>query len=429
VTVSGRADFVRYEVRRRVDAPGADAKRDPSRRLRVRLRALLVACGAWLGASIARALGRRSVRRLRPLSVVCGAWLGASIAPALSRRSLRRLRPLSLACLILVGASIAPNLYGHPPDASGTAANPPIAADLLMQLWPGVRDSAEQVVISPDRGPASFSDQEELRVRTVVARVQVPWLGLRVLYLEEFLHDNPGALRRQLLLKIEPDAQDPRRVRALPYTFKDPEAWRQLNRRPELARKLRASDLDRTEGCDLVLHQEGDQFRGGTTGLDCDDDTHGADLYVDYRLVIGSDVYWYRRRLLRESDDELIEEVMGYNWFEPNDARLFSCRVKWSATGKSGELRQLARLDLHDQGGRARFSAPDGRKFELSLHSEDWPFAGDRDALILVLEDPATSIPLASAWTALDAHQISIDLGWMTIDCGPLVPETDELAS
>jgi hypothetical protein len=334
-----------------------------------------------------------------------------------------------VACGIVFGAPVAPSPSAHSPDPSDTSSNPPIAADLLLQLWPGVRDSAEQVVISPDRGPASFSDQEELRVRTVVARVQVPWLGLRILYLEEFLHDNPSALRRQLLLKIEPDPQDPRRVRALPYTFRDPEAWRQLNRRPALAKKLRASDLERVEGCDLVLHQEGDQFRGGTTGLDCDDDTHGADLYVDYRIVIGSDVYWYRRRLLRESDDELVEEVMGYNWFEPNDARLFTCRVQWSATGKPGELRPLAHLDLHDQGGRARFNTPDGRKFELSLHSEDWPFAGDRDALILLLEDPTSSAPLASAWTALDASQIAIDLGWLTINCGPLVPETDEVAS
>jgi hypothetical protein len=299
-----------------------------------------------------------------------------------------------------------------------------------MQIWPGVRDSSEQLLVSPDRGPATYSDREELRVRTVVARVQVPWLGLRVLYLEEFLHDNPGAVRRQLLLKIEPDAQGGgRRVRAFPYTFKNPEHWLQLNRSPRLLKQLKPSDIEAPSGCDLVLRQEGDQFRGGTTGLDCEDDSRGEDLYVDYRMVIGTDVYWYRRRLLRESDDELVEEVIGYNYFEPNEARLFTCRVQWSATGKPADLHALARLDVHDQGGRARFTTPDGRKFELSLHSEDWPFAGDRDALILLLEDPVTSIPVASSWTALDARQIAIDLGWMNVRCGPLVPESDEVVS
>jgi hypothetical protein len=313
--------------------------------------------------------------------------------------------------------------------AADPATSPePFAADVLMQVWPGVRDSNEDVVVSPDRGPATFADQEPVRVRTVVARVQVPWLGLRVLYFEEFLHDNPTALRRQLLFKVEPDALAGR-VRAIPYTFKDPGHWRELNRNPQLLKKLRPADIEMTDGCDLILHQEGDQFRGGTTGLDCADDSQDTELYVDFRTVIGTDVYWYRRKLLRESDDQLVEEVMGYNWFEPNDARLFTCRVQWSVTGKPADLHQLARLDMHDQGGHSRFNTPDGRKFDLSLHSEDWPFAGDRDALILLLEDPDSGIPIASAWTSLDARQIAIDLGWMNINCGPLVPETDEVAS
>ncbi len=302
------------------------------------------------------------------------------------------------------------------------------AIDTLMQVWPGVRDSTEQVVVAPDRAPETFSD-EELRVRTVVARVQLPWLGPRVLYLEEFPHDNPSALRRELLLKIESEPQDSHRMRAIPYTFRDPERWRQLDRSARLLARLRPSDLQTTTGCDLVLRQEGDQFRGGTSGLDCEDDSSGTRVYVDYRMVIGSDVYWYRRRLLRESDDELVQEVIGYNWFEPNGARLFTCQVAWSVTGKPGDLRRVARLDVHDQGGRARFTTPDGRKFELSLHSEDWAFAGNRDALILLLEDPDTSVPIASSWSALDAHQIAIDLGWMSIHCGLLVPETEEVTS
>jgi CpeT/CpcT family (DUF1001) len=324
---------------------------------------------------------------------------------------------------------VAGSCFAAPQPPDGVASDTD-AADVLMQVWPGVRDSSEQVVITPDRGPATYSDREALRVRTVVARVQVPWLGLRVLYLEEFLHDNPSAVRRQLLLKIEPDVQaGGRRVRAFPYTFKNPEHWRQLNRSPRLLAQLKPIDIEAPDGCDLVLRQEGDQFRGGTTGLDCEDDSQGENLYVDYRIVIGPDVYWYRRKLLRESDDELVEEVMGYNWFEPNDTRLFTCRVQWSVTGKPADLHQLARLDMHDQGGHARFTTPDGRKFELSLHSEDWPFAGDRDALILLLEDPDTSLPIASSWTTLDARQIAIDLGWMNVRCGPLVPETDEVVS
>ncbi|HEU4626178.1 MAG TPA: CpcT/CpeT family chromophore lyase [Steroidobacteraceae bacterium] len=337
----------------------------------------------------------------------------------------------AIAVALLFGVTITLDAAVEPAASvdAHTAAPAQSAADVLMQTWPGVRDSSEQLIVSPDRGPATYSDREELRVRTVVARVQVPWLGQRVLYLEEFLHDDPSAIRRQLLLKIEPDGQGARRVRAFPYTFKNSEHWRQLNRSPRLLRQLKPSDIQAPDGCDLVLRQEGEQFRGGTIGLDCEDDSKGEHVYVDYRMVIGPEIYWYRRRLLRESDDALVEEVMGYNWFEPNDARLFTCRVDWSVTGKPADLHPLTRLDVHDQGGRARFTTPDQRKFELSLHSEDWPFAGDRDALILLLEDAGTSTPVASSWTALDARQIDIDLGWMTVRCGPLVPETDEVVS
>ena len=331
------------------------------------------------------------------------------------------------------GALAAPAPAPRPAPSSVPAASGSLdditPADALMRLWPGVRDSSEEIVVSADRPQVVLDDDEPVRVRTVVTHVNLPWLGTRVLYLEEFLHDQPSVLRRQLLLRVETETVGARRARVLPYTFKDKERWQRLNFSPQLLAELKASDLESTEGCDLVLNQEGDQFRGGTTGLDCADEQHDIRVYVDYRLVIGSDVYWYRRRLMREVDDELHEEVIGYNWFAPNETRLFTCRVEYSASGKPSELRPIVRLDLHDQGGHARFTAPDGRKFDLSLHSEDWPFASERDALLLLLEQPNDPDPVASAWTDPEAKQIGIDLGWLKVRCGPLVPETGEIAS
>jgi hypothetical protein len=312
----------------------------------------------------------------------------------------------------------------------GFAADDITPADALMRLWPGVRDSSEEVIVSPERGAAlALGDHEPVRVRTVVTRVNLPWLGARVLYLEEFLHDQPSVLRRQLLLRVETETVGARRARVFPYTFKNGEQWRRLNLSPRRLAQLRSSDLVPTQGCDLVLNQEGEQFRGGTTGLNCAAEAHGTSLYVDYRLVIASDVYWYRRRLMREDDDRLYEEVIGYNWFAPNETRLFACRVEYSVSGKPSDLRVIARPDLHDQGGHARFTAPDGRRFDLSLHTQAWPFASERDSLLLLLEQPNDPDPVASAWTDPNAKQIGIDLGWLRVRCGPLVPETGEVAS
>jgi hypothetical protein len=297
----------------------------------------------------------------------------------------------------------------------------------LEKLWPGVRDSTEQVFISSDPNVAAWGEGSERRVRTIIAPVEAPWLGQHVLYLEEFLHDDPESIRRQLLLDLQPAEPPAVGVRVRLYSFKEPRRWVHLDRRPKLLSDLRRAEIVKAEGCDLMLRKEGDQYSGGTVGRDCIDIRDGGQRYVEYRLVIGEDLYWYRRRVLMRKENDLQEEVFGFNWFELNDARLFACRVDWSATGRKSDLRLLSRLEIHDQGGRAHFTTPDGRKLELTLHSQDWPFMVDRDALILLLQDEVQNTPMASAWTEIDSDDIAINLGWLRVQCGSMVPETDEL--
>lgn len=204
-----------------------------------------------------------------------------------------------------------------------------------------------------------------------------------------------------------------------------------------------------------MLARDGEQFIGGTIGHACEDERAGADRYVDYQLVIGKNIYWYHRRVLRRRSDELREEVIGYNWFQLNDAQLFTCRIDWSPTGREADLKPLQRIDLRDQGGHAQLSTPDGRTLELALHSQDWPFLGERDALILMVQEkrsvlqagaagrdgrmpgasPASAraptasadSPIGSAWSEIDTQQILLQLDWLRVRCGPLVPDTGEL--
>ena len=70
--------------------------------------------------------------------------------------------------------------------------------EALQRLWSGVRDSSEQVVMSVDRGATLWPQTSERRVRTIVAPVSVAWLGAHVLYLEEFLEDDPGDPRQDV---------------------------------------------------------------------------------------------------------------------------------------------------------------------------------------------------------------------------------------
>ncbi len=313
--------------------------------------------------------------------------------------------------------------------AAGAAEASDVAA--LERMWSGVRDSSEQVVLNLDpldRGAALWPQASERRVRTVVAPVNLAWLGAHVLYLEEFIEDDPQQPRRQLLLQLEPVAEQPHAVRARLYTFLSPTRWTHLNYRPPLIASLGRQDIVPSTGCDLVLRRAGEQFRGGTLGRHCLDFSAGSARYLDYQLVISEELYWYRRRTLRQGDGELQQEVIGYNRFEPSEAQLYACRISWSASGNARDLRPLTTLDLYEAGGRGHFVTPDGRAFELTLHGRDWPFVVERDALLLLLQEQGSDNPLATSWAQMDAQQITLELGWLAARCGSLAPDSDELA-
>jgi CpeT/CpcT family protein DUF1001 len=297
----------------------------------------------------------------------------------------------------------------------------------LQHLWTGLRDSSEQVVMSLDRDGTQWPQTSERRVRTIVAPLSVPWLGAHVLYLEEFLEDDPQDPRRQLLLQLNP-GEGAHAVRARLYTFASPQRWTHLNNRAQLAAALTWKDIVPAPGCDLILTRAAEQFHGGTLGRSCVDVSSGVARYLDYQLVIGEDLYWYRRRVLRQSDGELQQEVIGFNRFEPNEAQLYACRIAWSASGNRRDLRPLVTLDLYEEGGHGRFATPDGRTLELTLHGRDWPFAVDRDALLLLLQEAGREGPLATAWAQMDAQQIALELGWLEVRCGAIAPDSDELA-
>lgn len=324
-------------------------------------------------------------------------------------------------------ATVASLLLAGPEAGQSIHSN---VAATLVERWTGVYDTAEQTVYG-GRSDSELTSSDDRRVRTLVAPVALPWLGDRVLYLEEFLHDDPENPRRLVLLKLDVEPSARQTVRVRQFTFRDPARWRKLYRSPVEIRSLTREDLEAIAGCDLLLVREGDQFRGGTSGRGCIDDAKDPERYVSYQVVIGKSLYWFHKRLMT-LDDELIEEAVAFDWFELHEARLFTCRVRWSPP-QAGERmpvpKPLTSLDVHDQGGKVRFTTPDGRVYEIALHSRDWPFDSNRDALILILQEAGAVAPLASSWTGLGDRQIEVDLGWMNVACGPVAAARDDVRS
>jgi len=305
--------------------------------------------------------------------------------------------------------------------SAGAADTPAEIAD-LMRLWAGVHDSAVQVILD-DHSPQAAAAEDVTRLRTVIEPVDLPWLGPAVLYLEETLHDVPGAPRRQVLLRLSVDSQlRPQRIRVRQYTFSTPAQWRGLFADPQAQLALRRTDIDAIAGCDLLLSRDGDQFHGGTLGRGCVSPPAAPQRYVDYRLQVGEGVYWFRTRQFRFQDDALVQESAGYDWPELHLARLYSCRIRWSASGRPADLSPLLTVNVADHGGRADFSLPDGRTLRLILHSDDWPFDASNDALILILQDLAPEGATVRSWSAANALQISAGMKLMDARCGPIAP-------
>ena len=309
--------------------------------------------------------------------------------------------------------ALAASAWGATPPAA-----PPDDREALAQLWTGIYDMTEERVAS--NPPDSPLEPLTTRVQINVRRVTMPWLGTHVLYLEEFPYDQPFEARRRVLLSIEPMAAADGSVRV-----------RQFTRKTETGNPgaLSPADVESVPGCDILLKREGRQFRGGTRGRKCLESDGPENRWLDYRVAIGDGLFWYRRRRLDIPGDDLTEEIAGFPHVDLDEARLFSCGISWAAKDK-GPRKLIDTFDLHDRGGRGHFRTPDGRALTLELHGSDWPLSEGRESLVLILTDgKADSEPIASSWTSLGAARVGIDIGWLAIDCAPVVSETGEQRS
>ena len=304
--------------------------------------------------------------------------------------------------------------------AGAQPASPGDERDALAELWAGTYDISEEMVASEDESSPLAPLVETQRLQINIRRITLPWLGSHVLYVEESPYDEPFEFRRRVLLGFEPpDRSGVIRVRQYTRSTDAPGTG-----------ALRAEDIESIAGCDLFLRREGGQYRGGTRGREClEHDPNGA-RWLDYRVVIGDGLFWYRKRRLTLPKDELVEEIAGFPHVDLEEARLFSCGITYSASGTHGPRKVLSGVDLHDRGGRAHFRTPDGRELTLELHGRDWPLSEGRESLVLILSDGKTdSEPIASSWTSLGAARVGIDIGWLAIDCAPVVSETGEQRS
>lgn len=185
-------------------------------------------------------------------------------------------------------------------DASGgaDAAVELSTADQLALYLTGRFDSEAQ----------SQQDVSYYAIQLIMCPVDVPELGVRVLYVEQAQMAKPSQPYRQRLYVVEPGDAPDTAVSNI-YELANPAAVVGLCDDPA-SLTLTADDATEKVGCAVLMQWKGDHFEGGTQGKDCASDLNGAS-YATSEVVLDETTLTSWDRGLDAQDEQVWGAVSG----------------------------------------------------------------------------------------------------------------------
>ena len=320
-------------------------------------------------------------------------------------------------------------LFGFLTAAPGAQAytDSELAAQLerLVQWWTGEFDNNEQIVRQSGGGLSEPKYTPHFRIHSHILRIDYPDFGEHVLYIEEYKNGDPEDLYRIRLLALETDPTNngirgqlyrPDEPASMVGGHKDPTNLEHVS--PDTWRPI-------SEPCAVYLRYEGTQFRGGMQRRSCrvNAEQSGGEknAWFDYQIVITPDSYWFRDTLRSLDNDGVVWELApgSADYFQADRARTFRCVINYNANGDMTATQRLTEVELHDQGGSADFSYPDGRRFSLVLHNRAFSTPTDNRFRILRIHENDRHVPLAYGYAGTETERFGFNLGWFYTLCRP----------
>ena len=172
---------------------------------------------------------------------------------------------------------------GTLPEASVSPAaeQASLRADKVYQLLQGHFDSSEQAAEDPNYFEISLK----------MCPVDAPWLGERVLYVEQAVSTRLNEPYRQRLYVIAPLDKD---VVSRVFELANPEEFIGLCN-TETLKVVAEGDASIKSGCEVYLAEQGEGFLGGTAGKGCFSSLNGASYAAsDVTLKDGQVTSWDR---------------------------------------------------------------------------------------------------------------------------------------
>ncbi|MDX2142270.1 MAG: CpcT/CpeT family chromophore lyase [Rhodospirillaceae bacterium] len=306
------------------------------------------------------------------------------------------------------------------PALAYTKADLEAQLKLLMEWWPGRYDNNEQIVRQSGGGLGKATDKPMYRLHSIFQRVTMPELGDNVLYLAEYKNNNPADIARIRLYTLAIDEKEQAIVVKF-HTPLDTKALLADHRDLSKVEKLTKKDVRSfRDVCNVYLHWEGGQFRGGMKEKSCN--VNEDKEWFQYQVIVGPRHYWARDRRFSYADNSVTWEMApgsNHAWFEQTKARWMACEVLEDPNGDMTKTKKLTDIELHDQGGEAAIKWPDGRNLRFVIHTRAFTSPSERTFPLFRIHDAKDmTVPIAYAYAIDDSERYGLNLGWFYIRCG-----------
>ena len=291
-----------------------------------------------------------------------------------------------------------------------------IHLDLLKQWWQGHYDNHEQIVRQSGGGLAEPVFDPIFRLHAVYKSIDLPEVGDHVLYVEEYKNNDPENLYRIRLYNLMPDVASGT-IRIQMHAPLDQDKWQGAHADPERLAQITAADFQPfSEACEAYVAFEGSHFRGGMKDRQCQVDSS----YFQYDIVIGPDHYWFRDQRRDLETEEVVWELIpgsNFQYLQLTKARWFSCVVNYNLDGDMTATEYLTTITLHDQGGEAPITYPDGKEYYFTIHDRAFTAPSDRTFPLYRIHEKGNHVPIAYAYAVDDADRFGLNLGWFYTLC------------
>ena len=220
----------------------------------------------------------------------------------------------SLAALIaLIGCQTYDD--GRVESASSAAAESDL--EIIMEWWPGDYDNDTQIAgLEAGGKPIWRADDSgeggHIQITSHYRKVNLPAFGDHVLYVEETKFGDPNALFRQRIYALSEDAESGQ-ARVKLWYFNDKKryvgAWRDLSKIAELTPD---EMFPLPDTCDLMVTEQAGKLHMRMPDKQC----VFGERYFDYQVLLGPDTFWFRDRIVRATDDVVLETAGNFTYHE-----------------------------------------------------------------------------------------------------------------